>query len=139
MRLACAALLLLAAPLAAQQPPAEEVAARRLVLDASRALQAGNAARFLSYFDKRETPQFAQLRENVLALLASKSVASSVETGKIEVEGERAQVEVDWLIQLTPAEGIGPAEQRRERVTVGIRLGGKPKITALEPIALFQP
>lgn len=135
MRWACAALLLLAAPLAAQE---QGPAARRLVLDSSRALQAGNAARFLSYFDKRETPGFARLRENALALLATKTVASSVEIVEVDVEGDQARLKVDWLLQLTPQRELGAVERRREQVKIRIRLGDRPKIVALEPVDLFR-
>ncbi|MEZ5395273.1 MAG: hypothetical protein R2724_20975 [Bryobacterales bacterium] len=136
MRLASAALLLLAAPLAAQEHSLE---ARRLVLDASRALQADAPARFLGYFDKRATPHFGELRQNLLALLATKTVASSVQIDKTTVEGGEASLSVDWLLQLTPIDGIGAVEQRHEVVQVRVRLGEKPMIVSLTPIELFRP
>lgn len=137
MRWALVALLLLpAVPLAAQE---SSEAARRLVLDASRALQAGNAARFLGCFDKRETPDFPRLRENILALLAIKTVASSVDITGAEPQGDVVQLTVDWLLQLSPAEGLGSVEQRQQQVRVRVRLREKPKITLFEPVAFFGP
>jgi len=137
MRWAAAALLLWAAPLAAQQSQAET--ARRLVFDASRALQAGNAARFLGYFDKRETPGFGRLRENVLALLAINTVASSVEVKQASVEDNEVRMTVDWLMQLTPADGVGPVEQRREQIEVRVRVDQEPKIISLVPNSFLRP
>ena len=137
MRLACAALLLLAAPLAAQDDEVDR--ARRLVFDASRALQAGNPARFLSYFDKQATPHFEQLRDNVVALIASKDIASSVEIVESRVEDDVVRFSVDWLLQLTPVRELGQVEQRRERVEVEVRLKGKPKIVSLDPASYFAP
>ena len=136
MRWVCAALLLLAAPVAAQE---EAKAARRLVLDASRALQAGNAARFLSYFDKRDTPQFEQLRDHLLNLTATKVVASSVEIKEAVADDSEIRLTVDWLLQLSPLRELGAVEQRRQPVQVKVRTGGKPKIVFLDPVDLFRP
>ena len=62
-----AVLALAAAPLAAQ-----DGRARRWILDASRALQEGSAARFLGYFAKRELPDYRGFRETIEALRNSK-------------------------------------------------------------------
>jgi hypothetical protein len=131
-------LLWLAAVAAAPAQQGSE-AARRLVLDASRALQAGNAARFLGYFDKRETPQFALLREDVLALLEIKTVGSSVDVIHNEIEGEVAKLEVDWLLQLTPTRELGAVEHRRKRLRVDVRVDGDSKIVLLDPVDFFSP
>ncbi len=136
MRWAAAALLLLAAPAAGQE---EAQAARRLVFDASRALQAGNAARFLGCFDKRATPDFERLRDSVVTLLAAKNVASSIEVIEAEAGAGETRLRVDWLLQLTPIRELGAVQQRRETVEVRVRAGRKPKIVFLEPIELFRP
>ena len=137
MRLACAALLLLlAGPGAAQQ---QDQQAQRLVLDASRALQAGNAARFLGYFDKRATPGFERFRDNALALTATKQIASSVEVKEVREEGAEMVVRVDWLLQLTPIDGFGGVEERRKTLELRVRAGEKAKIVALEPVEFFAP
>ena len=134
MRWACA-VLLLAAPLVAQE---ETGAARQLVLDASRALQAGNAARFLGYFDKRETPQFEQLRDDVLNLVETKVVASSVEVEETAAEGGEVRLTLDWLLQLTPLRELGRVERRQQQVQVRVRMDKKPKIVRLEPVDFFR-
>jgi hypothetical protein len=136
MRLACAAILILAAPLAAQS---EERPARRLVLDASRALQAGNAARFLGYFDKDAMPELEELRNDVLALVDLRTIASSVRVEKTAVEDGVATMTVDWLLQLTPSGEVGAVERRRDVIEVRVRLGDEPKIVSLTPAKLFRP
>jgi hypothetical protein len=135
MRWVWTALLALAIPAGAQQ---QAEAARRLVLDASRALQAGNAALFLGYFDKRETPQFARLRENVTTLVATKDVASSVEIEVSGAEGGVIQLDADWLLQFTPSEDLGQAERRRRIVRVHVRVDPKPKIILLDPVDFLR-
>jgi hypothetical protein len=109
------------------------------VLDASRALQAGNAARFLGYFDAKETPRFAELRAHVLALVETKDIATSVQVDRTTFEGDVATLSVDWLLQLTPAHGLGAVERRRREVLVRVRTSGKPKIISLDPVELFGP
>ena len=53
---------------AAQQRDPETEAAVRRLMDASRALQAGNAALFLSFFDRKRVADFGRLREWIRAL-----------------------------------------------------------------------
>ena len=85
--------------------------------------EAGNAARFLSYFDKRQTPHFAQLRESVAALVTLKTIASSVEVGQITVEGGdgsdviggEAVVNGNILAQVQVEAGSVPAASLRTR------------------------
>ena len=52
---------------------------RRLLLDASRALQGGNAARFIGYFDKQHYAERPALRRTIMALLEARTVASSID------------------------------------------------------------
>jgi len=136
---AAAAALLLTAVSAFAQSPAER--ASRLILDASRALQAGSAPRFLGYFDKKSTPQFAQLREGVTALLAVNKVASSVETTPTDTRGEEIGFEIDWLLQIASERDVSLLEQRREtvRATVRVAPDGKAKLIRIEPVEFFAP
>ncbi len=113
---------------------------RRVILDASRALQAGSAARFLSYFDKDGFEQFAALRRDVTVLVETRTVASSVEITSLSADGDARQASVDWLLQLTPASGPGPLERRREALQLRIAKRGKSwKIEALKPADFFRP
>ncbi len=132
--------LLLAALLIAQTPDAPAGNLGRVLRDASRALQARNAALFLGYFDARQVPDYARLESHVVALTQQADIASSIEISGVEAEDKAQRVTVDWLLQLTPASGFGPATQRRERVILRFSGGsGKPKIVSLAPIDFFRP
>lgn len=138
MRTAAAALLLTAVS-AFAQGPAER--ASRLILDASRALQAGSDPRFLGYFDKKSTPQFAQLREGVTALLAVNKVASSVEAVPTAVRTDEVDFEIDWLLQIASERDVSLIEQRRETVRATVRVSpeGEAKLIRIEPVEFFAP
>ena len=116
-----AALALIAGASRAQTTKSTGEEAARLVLDASRALQARRAGRFLGYFEKSETPEFARFRENVLALSATREIASSVRIEKVAVEEEAVRLQVDWLLQLTPLEQPGAVEHRQALVEILVR------------------
>ena len=128
-------LALAAAPLAAQDV---EHPARRAVLDVSRALDAGNAALALARFDRRRFPGYRELETEIVALLERWRVGSSVDIPPFDGSGEEVELTVDWLLQLTPRNGVGPLERRRKDVRVRVSMTGKPKIIALEPVELFR-
>ena len=138
MRTAAAALLLTAVSAFAQSP-AER--AGRLILDASRALQAGSAPRFLGYFDKEQTPQFAQLREGVTSLLAVNKVASSVETTPTDTRDDEIDFEIDWLLQIASERDVSLIKQRRQliRATVRVNPDGEARLIRIEPVDFFAP
>jgi len=118
----------------------EDDAPRRVILDASRALQAGNAARFLGYFDKRRFEVFSDLRRRVSALLEARTVASSVDVVSItEASGDR-MAKVDWILQLTPIGGPGEVETRRQTVelTLSQESPGAWRIASFAPVDFFR-
>ncbi len=126
-----------AVSLGAAEPGIE---ARRLVLDASRALQAGNARRFLSYVDKKDFDGFYRLREQIAALTEQRDVASSVDIEIVEVDGTRVVLDVDWLVQLTWKRQPGPVEIRREDLRITVETAGKKaKIVGLSPLGFLDP
>ena len=109
--------LLVSACLAAASAQAQEdEAPRRVILDASRALQAGNAARFMGYFDERKFGAFAELRRTVTALLEARTAASSVAVTSIADSSDYKAIRVDWILQLTPIAGPGEIETRRRMI-----------------------
>lgn len=108
------------------------------MLDASAALDAGNAARFLARFDKRRFDAYRTLERQVVALLARWRVGSSVEIPPFDGSGDEVELTVDWLLQLTPRSGVGRLERRRENVRVRVRVADEPRIVALEPLELFR-
>lgn len=137
----CSRRQLLAAALGASSSAlAQGDEARRLILDASRALQAGNAARFLSYFDERRFGGSSELRRTVSALLAARTVASSVDVVSVtEGPGDRV-AQVDWILQLTPIAGPGEVETRRRTVelTLAQQSSGSWRITSFDPVEFFR-
>ena len=115
-------------------------APRRVILDASRALQAGNPDRFMSYFDKRLFGGSSELRRTVSALLATRTVASSVDLVSVVDTSNGKAAQVDWLLQLTPLAGSGELETRRQQVelTLAQQSPDEWRITSFEPIEFFR-
>jgi hypothetical protein len=112
----------------------------RMLLDASRALQAGNATRFLGYFNHSGFEGYADLESNIVALTRQADIASSIEITSAREEEGAYHVTIDWVLQLTPSGGIGRVEERRAAVTVEVSTSGvKPEINALAPVAFFRP
>ena len=113
---------------------------RRVILDVSRALQAGNAARFMVYFDKRQFGDFSDLRRSVSALLETRTAASSVDIlSNTESSGGRT-IKVDWILQLTPIVGPGEIETRRQMVqlTLTQQSSGAWRIMAFDPVEFLR-
>jgi hypothetical protein len=110
-----------------------------MILDASRALQAGNAARFMGYFDERQFGGFSHLRRVVAALLEARTVASSVDVVSIaETSGDRI-AKVDWILQLTPIGGPGEVETRRRTVELTLaQSSGAWRILSFDPVEFFR-
>ena len=138
MKLAAAALLLTAVALQAQTPTE---AATRVVLDASRALQAGSAPRFLGYFDRKQTDDFPALRDGVTALLVDSKVASSVEVRPIAERPREIDFEIDWILQISSERDLGQVDERRRMVKATVRVsdGDKAKLIRVEPLSFFSP
>lgn len=113
---------------------------RRLLLDASRALQGGNAARFIGYFDKQHYAERPALRRTITALLEARTVASSIDIiSLVEYEGGW-RAEIDWLLQLSPIAGAGPIETRQQTVTaqLGEDSKGRWRIVGFDYGGLFR-
>ena len=113
-------------------------AVRRLIRDASRAIQSGNAALFLSSFDRRAMAGFDRFQDEVAALTAQRRIASSVQIGPPEGDPDECTVQVDWLLNLTPKLDPGPVERRHETLLLEVRRRGKRwKIVRVEPGNFF--
>lgn len=137
---ALAGLLLFAAVASGQQSRGESEQIGRMVRDASRAVQAGNAASFLAYFDSAGFAGFAELRRNIVALTAQRQIASSIEISDLEQVESGYRVRVNWLLQLTYTGDPGPVETRQELVTCIVkRQSDSWKIVDLDPVSLFRP
>ena len=133
---ACACCFWLAA--AAATTDSEKISA--MLLELSSALEDGNAARFLDQVDSRRCPDYAALENNVVALAAQYEIGSSIGVIEQTKRGDGYELKLDWMLQLKPAGGAGPAQRRHGNVTCRIESAGKRwKVTALGPVAFFKP
>ncbi len=138
----CIAQLVLGAAFGPQparsQPPDDVAAIRRLIRDASRALQAGNAPLFLAALDREQFPGMEAFGEALAALTAQRRIASSVESSLPVGGPEEWTVRVDWLLDLTHKIDPGPVERRKATLTVTVRKRReKWRIVRLEPQSFF--
>jgi hypothetical protein len=129
--------------LQAQEDTAEVATARevrRVVHDASRALQARNASLFLQGFDRKQFAGYADLESHIVALTMQSDIASSIEIVAIEPKDGGYHLRVDWLLQLSVLETPGPLETRREVLEISAaQQKGKWRITDLRPVRFFRP
>jgi len=136
-RRAFAGLALLGAGLGTAQ--ASETAVARMLLDVSRALQARNAALFLSHFDRDRFDAYAQLEANVVVLMAQKELGSSIRIVEMVEEEELFRGRIDWLLQISPLGRTGAIETRRSMVDVRVaRAGRKWRIVAFAPVDFLR-
>ena len=113
---------------------------RAVLLELSQALQDSSASRFLDQVDRRRCPGYAALEDNVVALAAQYEIASSVAVIEQTKNGEVWESKLDWLLEIKPSSGAGPAQRRRGTVTCRIEPSGKRwKVTRLEPVEFFKP
>ena len=132
--------LLVAAGAPGQQQRGDSEQIGRMVRDASRALQAGNAASFLGYFDSDEFAGFAELRKNTVALTAQRQIASSIEIAAFEQIESGYRIRVNWLLQLAYTGDPGPVETRQQLLTCVVnRQSISWKIVDLDPVSFFRP
>ena len=128
-----------ATPLAPQ--PAESDAGKiaQILRDAGRSLEAGNAASFLFYFDRKRFADYSGLESDVDALTRRSEIASSTEVMKVEAEGDAYLVEVDWILRLRPISTFGSVDTRRKLLKLRFeRVKDKWKIVKLRPIEFFR-
>ncbi len=115
-------------------------AVTRVLKDASRALQARNAARFLSCFDRKRFAGYPEIESSVVALTRQDDIASSIQVSARKQDGDEYTGTVDWILQLTLISAPGEVQTRRERIKVRM---AKPKnrwkIVALTPVSFLRP
>ena len=115
----------------------------RMLNDAGRALSARNAPRFLSYFDKKNIPNYFQLAGHVDALTTQTYIASSIRLVDWNDSNDGYQGTVDWMLRLTLIGTTGRVQTRRKVVRVAVSRSAKRKnrwkIKDLEPIDFFRP
>ena len=119
---------------------ADQGAISRMLRDLSRALQARNAALFLSHFDKKRFEEYPKLESNVVVLSRQKDLASSIQIVEVAEAGDAFRSRVDWLLQISPLNRAGTIETRRNMITLRIAAQGRKwRIIDLAPIDFFRP
>ena len=121
--------------------PSESDAGRiaQILRDAGRSLEAGNAASFLFYFDRKRFADYSALESDVDALTRQSEIASSTEVTNVEAEGDAYLVEVDWILRLRPISTFGDVDTRRKLLKLRLeRVKDKWKIVKLQPIEFFR-
>ena len=119
---------------------ADQEAVSRMLKDASRALQARNAALFLSHFDRERFKAYPQLEANVVVLTKQRDLASSIRIDEIVEEGGSFRGRIDWLLQISPLGRTGAVEIRRSMIDVKVaRAKEKWRIVAFAPVDFLRP
>lgn len=107
--------------------------------DLSASLSNSNPAGALSVFD-HQMPGYASLERNLQALAEQCDVGSTIEIVTDDEEGGIHKLDLDWFMQVTSRGDSNQLERRRVRVKAEMRqIKGKWKITAIEPVSLFDP
>lgn len=111
-----------------------------MLRDASRALQARNAALFLNHFDHERFEAYPQLEANVVVLTEQRDLASSIRIEEMVEEGDSFRGRIDWLLQISPLGRAGSVETRRSMIDVRVaRSGAKWRIVAFAPVDFLRP
>ena len=115
-------------------------AVTRVLKDASRALQARNAARFLSYFDRKRFAGYPEIESSVVALTRQADIASSIEVSGLTQEAGEYLGAIDWILRLTLIGAPGQVTTRHENVHLRVaKSKGRWKIIGLTPVSFFRP
>ncbi len=118
----------------------DAAAATRVLKDASRALQARNAARFLSYFDRKRSAGYPEIESSVVALTRQADIASSIQVTAFTQEAGEYLATADWILQLTLISAPGPVTTRHENVHLRMaKSKGRWKIIELDPVDFLRP
>lgn len=112
----------------------------QILRDVGRSLEAGNAASFLSYFDRKHFGDYFVLESYADALTRQSEIASSVEVTKIEAQASAYLVEADWILQLRPASTFGSLHTRHNSLKIRFeRVKDNWKIVDFQPVKFFRP
>jgi len=128
-------LFLMAAVLLFAEPPAEVL---DLFREAADALANDDANSFLAKFDGNMAG-YAAFRDEMVGLLASYDVGSTIEVVNDEGDEQKRSLDLDWLLVLSEKNSAnGTNETRRKVLKCRIeRQGNQWKIVALEPLDFF--
>ncbi len=107
--------------------------------DLSGALSNNNISVALTAFDSK-MPNYGTIEQNLEAIAQQDDVTSAIEIVSDDEAAGVHKLDLDWILQLTARADAAQLDRRRVRVHVEMRqIKGKWKITALEPVSLFDP
>jgi len=110
-----------------------------LFTNVAASLSAGNASRFMAAFDPA-MPGYAQLRDNVTALIAQGDVQSFIDPVENEGTETRRSVEWKWKLRIQRRQDATASVVREENVKAEVeKRAGKWRITKFEPLSFFAP
>jgi hypothetical protein len=110
-----------------------------LLADLASALSANDAAAFLGAFDQKGRG-FPALRANVTALLEQSLVSSSVRLVDTAGDDRRHTLALEWVMQIRPSQGTGPAEKRQQSLTCKVeRKRNRWVLLEISPVEFFAP
>jgi hypothetical protein len=120
--------LVVAATLLFAAPPAAIV---DMLRSATEALANRDAKAFLDRFD-RNTPGYANIAQQVSALVAVDGAASTIEILRDKGDQRERHLEIDWVMR------VGPSRRKHGTVTMTVtEQNGKWKITRFVPADFF--
>ena len=105
----------------------------------SASLSTNNASGALSVLDK-QMPGYSGIEGNIEALTSQDDIATTIDVVSDDETAGVHKLDLDWFLQLTSRTNSNQLERRRVRVRVEMRqIKGKWKITAIEPVSIFDP
>ncbi len=104
------------------------------------AISRNDAPAALAVFD-RQMPAYGTVETAIAALTAQSDVLLSIEILTESQTPEAKTLDTDWFMQIKPRIDGGPAERRRQRISLTLRmLRGQWRITAIShPQVLLPP
>jgi hypothetical protein len=94
---------------------------------------------FMEAFDK-DMPGYADLKNQVTALVSQAEVTSSVEPVQEGGDDDKRTIDLDWYLEVRSLVNDGPIIQRRQVIHCELRREKKKwKIVSLKPLEFFAP
>ncbi|HEX3748406.1 MAG TPA: hypothetical protein VHW09_30980 [Bryobacteraceae bacterium] len=109
-----------------------------LIRSMAEALSAGQAASFLSSFD-RSLPDYDRLQNNVVGLVSQGDVGCNIEIVNNDGDDTERTLTLDWIFTVEPKEISPGAKHWEKKAKCRIRKTGKKwKVVYFEPVDLFK-
>uniref|UniRef100_Q023V3 DUF3828 domain-containing protein n=1 Tax=Solibacter usitatus (strain Ellin6076) TaxID=234267 RepID=Q023V3_SOLUE len=110
-----------------------------LFTNVAASLSAGSVSQFMAAFDSA-MPGYAQLRDNVTALIAQGDIQSFIDPVENEGTETRRAVEWKWKLRIKRLQDPTASDVREENVKAQVeKRAGKWRITQFEPVSFFAP